>query len=211
MGPPVPEREIRGNSRLVKAAACVVVALLTSLLMVSAALADRLQEPWEHSVDLSLFYENPIKFNPDIRYEILTDNYASVANYGIEQWSRLLPVCWHPDDAVTVRDLAWTSNNYGDVAWVGQWQFYYYGSDIIRFNRYQMERATYNNFYGVGVHEGGHALGLGHPGDTAVNEYLASASIMYWTQSGLLTWRSYDRESYNRRWQDYYDSRQIGC
>lgn len=209
MGFSVSERTARSNSGLVKVAASVMVALLVSLLMVSSALADRIQPIGADSVDTSGFYADPTFFPPEVRYEILTDNYRSVARWGIDEWNRLRPVCIVRDTAYSIRDLAFTSNNYGDVLWVGQWQQHEYGSDIIRFNSYRMERASYNNYYGVGVHEMGHAIGLGHPSDENDNAYLADYSIMYYKQSGLITWRSFDRESYNRRWQNYYHPDQI--
>lgn len=184
-----------------------MVAALASLLVVNVAFADRLQEPLLHSVDFTGF-QNSGFYPPEIRYEIRTDRYQDIARFGIDQWNRLRPICIRRDTALQVSDVAINHGYYGTVGWAGIWRKDFFSADTITYNRYFVERNTYNDYYGLGVHEMGHALGLGHPSNSNDNEYFATHSIMYWRQSNQLTWRTYDRESYNKRWGEFKNSLQ---
>ena len=180
----------------VKVAATLMVAFLLALLVATPAFAARQQIV--SSVDCRVPLLNK---GCTIRYQVET-RYADTTSWSVAQWNRLPVVAIRRDTATTLNDLSYRNQNRGvNNNIVATWTYYPGLEDVILYNNYWMNRINDVKYYGVSVHETGHALGLGHPSDSNKNSYLATHSIMYYIITGNFdTWRRYDRVSYNQRW-----------
>jgi hypothetical protein len=69
------------------------------------------------------------------------------------------------------------------------------GVDLINFNRYYLDRYSARNRRHIGVHETGHALGLG---DHDTGRY--RGIVMYHAVNGIEAPQRHDRSDYRRRW-----------
>lgn len=205
---PTSRRTAKSSSKLVKATASIMVSLLLALLLVSSALAARLNEgQLSHSVDFTSYYNSGTGIPPEIRYEIQT-SFPDSARWGIGQWNRLKPICIKRDILSTVTDLVYTDKPLPGSVIIATWDLKIIGPDYVRYNPILMRRQNSNNYFGVGVHETGHALGLGHPSESNENNFFRNNPIMYFRAEGLKSWLTYDRDSYNMRWGNDYNSAQ---
>lgn len=129
-------------------------------------------------------------FAYEIKYDDFT-RYDDAKNWGISEWNKLGSVDIAPDDAVSIADLEYGDYYDSTTAVIGYYQERL-TTDLINFNRYQMDKLTTFDKRMVGGHELGHALGLDHSYTTQ----LMSESCCW----GINTPQSHDRSDYAALW-----------
>lgn len=126
----------------------------------------------------------------EIAWEDYTQ-YDSARIWGIDRWKALGRVNIKPDDAVSITDLEYEDYYSSTDGYMGYWQQWYVGADLIAFNRYNMDQQS-NCQRWTGVHELGHALGLGH-------SYRGQVMNSY-CEPTIQSPQSHDRSDYYALW-----------